>query len=268
MILVRVKSLIIFVKCTNKQEFSCPLPTFCTFPASLIHEEFSVVKKWSLLLLFVLFACESEDDALKQPTSLEFRLDVVRQASKGGRLRFTGGAINISSFSFEGEREQGDDYEFEREYANGLLLNFDLSQSIPEWQFDIPQGTYTKIEFEFEIESKGSSSLELQGRFIDEDGEEFPLLMQLSAFDYFEVDARNAQGGREIILVEGSPAIGELIFDPNHWFEEIDLEDLDEAEFTEYNGLETLLINDSLNADLLDDLKSELDEKLTLIIRS
>jgi len=191
---------------------------------------------------------------------------VVREATKGGKLAFNKGFLILSSFTFDGDRLQGGDAYFEKEYEDGLLVPFEPGQAIPQLNFTIPQGSYSEIEIDLEVEADDDITLQVSGVYEHSSGSTYPIVLQVDNFEIFVVNARNPEGGNEIILVSGQNNFGAITLNPVHWFANIDTEDLDQAERTLFEGLETILINEDFNEDIYDDVEDRLDELMELII--
>lgn len=226
-----------------------------------------IMKRIILLAFLLLQACGSDEgDVLKQPASLNFKMDVVREATKGGKLAFDKGFLILSEFTFDGDRVQGGDTYFEKEYEDGLMVPFEPGQAIPQLNFTIPQGSYSEIEIEFEVEADDDISLQVSGQYENSSGSTYPIVLQVDNFEIFAVNARNSQGGNEIILVSGKNNFGAITLNPVHWFANVDIKDLDQAELTLFEGIETILINDDFNDDIYDDVEDRLDELMELII--
>jgi hypothetical protein len=218
-----------------------------------------------LILLFGLQACETTDDVLKQPTGIDFNFGFTTNSALSGAVRFESGSLTLSRFSFEGERVQGDDAYFEKDFSDGLTIG--IFNGDPALNFEIPQGTYNRIEVEFELQSAGSQSLELRGSFTDDDGESYPLVLKLGNYYYLEVEANRNQSGGEINLLDDQRYSAEIQLNPAHWFRELDEDDLEDAEIINYQGQPTLLISEQHNEELWDEIIDDLDERLELVIR-
>ncbi len=83
---------------------------------------------------------------------------------------------------------------------------------------------------------------------------------------FFGVNARNVNGGSEIILVADQMNSGTIVLNPVHWFSGVSTEDLDEASLENFEGQQTILINDSHNEDILDEVEDKIDELLDFVI--
>ncbi len=221
----------------------------------------------ALVVLISLQACSSADESdLKEPTTLEFRMDLVREATKGGALSFNGGFLILSRFTFDGDRVQGGDSYFDREYEDGLYVPFEAGTPIGDLNFMVPQGTYTEIEVEFEIESDDDLSLQAEGIYTNSDGATYPVVLQLEKLEIFGVNARNDAGNSEVILTANRMNLGNITLNPVHWFSSVSIEELDEAETVDFEGVETILINEEVNEDIYDEVEDRVDELMELVI--
>ena len=220
--------------------------------------------------LLLLLACSSDEFSLKQPTSISFKMDVNRVPTKAGKLSFNDGFLILSRFTFDGDRVQGGDNYFDRRFESGLKVPFDSDNGLFDLNFEVPQGNYSRIEVEFEIEYKSELadevSLQVSGTYTNSDGSTYPIVLQLEELKFFGVNARNVNGGSEIILVADQMNSGTIVLNPVHWFSGVSTEDLDEASLENFEGQQTILINDSHNEDILDEVEDKIDELLDFVI--
>ena len=213
-----------------------------------------------IALLLIFNACGDERDKWKQPSAVDFRIDLNREATNSGNLRFIGGSIVLSEFSFEGERLQGEDYYFDKPFPEGLEVKLSSSNAPPELKFDIPQGNYTQITIEFEAETEDDKSIIIEGTYTNSSGTSYPVLLEIEADEIFTVIAKDASGGREIVLNKDIPSTATIILDPVYWFGHVSTSMLDNADLVELNGRLTILINEEENEDILDEIEDRIDE--------
>lgn len=214
-----------------------------------------------LLFLALLYFPSCKKNQLKKPTDVSFKADINRASNSSGSLIFTGGNINIAEFDIEGKRQQGDDISFSKEFENGLLINFDPNNSIPEIDFDIPQGIYESLEISFKtFENESDITITCLGEYTKNSGTIIPLQFEFMSSEYFSISAEDDNGSANVTLDKDTPAIGLIIFDPIYWFEIIPPSSLENASLTELNGIETLLINESANENLYELIVSRIEE--------
>ncbi|PCJ84230.1 MAG: hypothetical protein COA57_09505 [Flavobacteriales bacterium] len=217
-------------------------------------------------LLLCSTSCNENRKKWKQPTDVSFRMDVNRSPASNGNLVFNGGIIVLERFEFDGKREQGEDVYFRNDYDE-LNISFDSNTSIAELDFDIPQGTYTKIEIEIETDSESDISILVEGDYTTTTGTTYPLRLELESVEIYTVVATDAGGSTEIILDTDVPATSVIMLDPAHWFGTVSASMLDDADLTDVDGAQTILINDETNEDIFDEIEDRMDEATEVIFQ-
>lgn len=224
-----------------------------------------------LLLSCLLFSCEKEEE-FKIPVEVGFFVDMHRTTDPGSRLQLTEGYIVLSSFGFEGYREQAEKVRFEKEYRKGLFVPFSPDQPIKELLFQIPQGVYNQISISFEAldeddsdDDDGKSSLVVKGSYRTQSGNTYPLLVELQSPEEFRVKAKSKPDGNQIILKREAPASAHIKLNPAYWFQAVTLTLLDQAELVELNGVLTILINEDVNEGVYNILESRLGKATEVI---
>lgn len=224
-----------------------------------------------LLLSCLLFSCEKEEE-FKIPVEVGFFVDMHRTMDPGSRLQLTEGYIVLSSFGFEGDREQAEKVRFEKEYSKGLFVPFSPDRPIKELLFQIPQGVYNQISISFEVfdeddsdEDAEKSSLVVKGTYRTPSGNIYPLLVELWSSEEFRVKAKSEPDGNQIILKREAPASAHINLNPAYWFQAVPLALLDQAELVELNGVPTILINEDVNEEVYDILESRLGKAAEVV---
>ncbi|TNE70821.1 MAG: hypothetical protein EP333_09835 [Bacteroidetes bacterium] len=196
--------------------------------------------------LFFLFSCNK----WKQPTDTRFYCDINRAATLDDQLTFTGGQIILSSFVFEGERKKGDDVFFEQQFNNGLVVPFDLNNTVQELNFDIPQGVYVRIELVIST-TADNESITVYGNYQYTSGDYVPFVFVFTDSEEFEVEAENEDGG-DILLDKDQLSRAKIIIDPSYWFSPVPKSFFEGATLTNINGINTILIDKNSNEDIYD----------------
>ncbi len=195
---------------------------------------------------------------------VSFAVDMQREQATGSGLRFTEGHAVLSSFEFEGDREQAESVHFEKEYGQGLYIPFSPNQAPGELKFQVPQGSYRRIAISFETaegdeeEESGGSGLVVKGVYRTGSGSELPLLFELSSSGEFETVAKSVSGGSQVVLKREAPASATIRLNPLYWFQAVPSSSLDNAEVFEVNGVATILINEEANEHIYEIVVSRL----------
>ena len=206
----------------------------------------------------------SKDDKWTLPTDVSFKMDVNRSSLHSGQLNFTGGTFNLTEFEIEGVRTQSDDIYFQRSFGGGTTISLN-NNVIPSLDFDIPQGTYTKIEMAFEAEANGDKSITIQGFYTNSSSTTYPLLLEIEEIELYSVIAKNSLGNSQIILSEDIASQVRIEIDPVYWFQSVSTTMLDNATLVNVGGNPTILINDSYNGDILDIVDDQIDKGTDIV---
>lgn len=218
------------------------------------------LKLITAFFVFTLFSCKKEDK-WKLPTDVGFRVDINRSSSSDGKLVFTKGTIILASFSFEGDREQGDDVSFSKSFTAGLSIPFDPNNPITELDFDIPQGTYSKISIAFEtFDDYGDICILVEGTYTNSDGTNYQIRFEFLDSEYFSIVAEDDTGNREIVLNKDIAASARIKLDPVYWFQVVSASLLDNADLVNVNGTPTIVISENENDNIYDMVVGRLDK--------
>ncbi len=210
-------------------------------------------------------ACKKEQDKWKQPSDVRFKVDIKKNESASDKLQFIGGTINISEFSIDGTRVQGEDPYFETSFDDGLLIEFDSVNSVGGLSFDIPQGTYTRLNVKFKAESYGENTMVILGTYKNDDDELIPLRFESASSQIYNVTAKTSAGNPEIILSEENGSIGTILLDPVYWFGNVSEYSLENADLFEVEGEMTILINEDTNKTIQNKIKNRIDKSTEII---
>jgi len=223
------------------------------------------------IVFTVLFTCPSckkkkEREKWKLPTDVSFKMDINRTVTSGGNLAFTGGAIILGSFTFDGNRTQADDVFFVNNYS-GLSISFDPNNSVAELDFDIPQGTYSKISVSFQtFGNAGDDHIVITGTYKNSVTDSiYPLRFEFEAMEFYTVISKDASGNSEIILDESVASTATITLDPVFWFQTISTSSLDNATLVNISGVPTILITDAKNEDIFDLVVDRVDDATEVV---
>lgn len=224
------------------------------------------------VLLGLLSSCQDHEE-FKIPTDVGFQVDMNRNASTNGRLIFNEGHIMLSSFSFDGRREEGGDIYFEKSYEQGLLITFHPDIMVEALQFKIPQGNYTRIKIALETQDSADvSAIVVTGSYLLSNGTRYPIRFEFSAALDLELESRDEAGNIQIVLKKGTPATATIKFDPVKWFEAVPASYLDNAELVmeeQEEGVEAgtpyMLISEESNEHIYELILSKLAQSAKIV---
>lgn len=218
-----------------------------------------------LLLSSFLFSCQDEQE-FKIPVEADFYMDIHRNVVANSRLQFYDGYIIISSFEFEGDREQASEVAFSREYEQGIPIAFTSDQAVEALKFQIPQGNYTGISIAFEtFDDFEENNLVVEGSYQTSEGIRYPLVFALNSSESFEIEAESYSDGNQIIVKKEAPVSAYIKLNPVHWFKYIPLSLLDEAEVGLWNGVSAIVISEETNEEIYDLIMDRLSEAAEVI---
>lgn len=184
----------------------------------------------------------------KQTTTVDFQFYITPSESSEF-LHFSSGSMIIREIDFSGDRKKGGGVNFTNSISNAAVLNFNNGTSIPPIRYDIPQGTYTKINLIIKaFDEDPSPSLSLYGYYVDDDSDTIPIIYEFHSGVNFNVTGKTSSGSSEIVLIEDKPATCQITFDPNYWFDTVTENLLDDADESEVDGESTIVINETNNA--------------------
>jgi len=206
---------------------------------------------YSFIIFMFLSGCKKNE--LKKPTDVTFRMDINRNVSQQGHLVFTDGYVVIQNFEIDGDRKEGEDILFEKNFPQGLKVNFSPTNNISELVFDIPQGDYTDLVITFSTEYDNNNNiLSVNGTYTNTSGISFPIVYEYKDDDEITVNGVDADGDATIILDKNTPQNTLVKLDPIYWFAPVSNNLFDNASFVDINGTQTILINSSTNEDIYD----------------
>ena len=216
-----------------------------------------------IFIILTVVSCNKSE--WKKPTEVAFLVDVNKDASLDGKLFFTEGQIVLRNITFDGKRIQADDVYFEADFDKGLKVALSSTTANSDLVFDIPQGTYSSVRIDFEAEQSDNELIVIKGFYTNSNDVERPVILEIEEIEFYDKIAKTAQGDVEIDLVAGNPKKGTILLDPVFWFGTFSLNQLDNAETTLVNGVETILINEEKNESLHNIIEDRIgaNEKVT-----
>lgn len=216
-----------------------------------------------LLYSFCFYSCKK--DKWDEPTNVKFIVDINRTPGLGGKLTFSKGTIVLENFSFDGDRVQGDDVYFSNSYSTGLNISFNSNATVGELNYDIPQGTFTRIKIAFSTYgSTNDNHIVIEGIFNSSMGNDYPIRFEFKAKESFSVISQNSSGSSEIILKKDNPMTPKIIFDPVYWFLPVSQNLLNNADIVDIGGIQTILINSSTNTEIFDIVASRIGDEVKI----
>lgn len=209
--------------------------------------------KYFFIIVILLVSCSKHK--LKQPCTLQISTSFKETGGGNGNLD-NEGTINLHRITFTGVREEGDDVEIEMEPESKTL--FLGEQSASGLNLDIPVGVYK--EFQLKIRLNENNSLELTKK--SNSPVQDPLIIQLSD----DIDLIFAGKSKTSELKKHETYDCKLIWDYNVLFAGINGMSWANAQISNVQGQNVVLINETINTLIFDKIKSNLSHALTVKI--
>ncbi|MBI3135475.1 MAG: hypothetical protein HYZ14_12435 [Bacteroidetes bacterium] len=201
----------------------------------------------------------------KEPTEVGFYMDITETSSIDGQLTFTGGEIVLEYFEFDGERQKGDDVFFTKDFQDGLTIPFDETMKIEAMDFVIPQGIYKRLDIRFKTSDDLTEvSLVVTGNYSFSGGGSVPVRFEIENTQSFEARAE-AEDGADIVLDKDIYSPAKIILDPAYWFEPVPASSFDDADLTDIEGVNTLLISKDVNEEIYNMVLDRVDEAVVIL---
>lgn len=214
-----------------------------------------------ILTILLLSSCNK----WKEPTDVDFFVDIDKTPTINDQLTFTGGEIILEYFDFDADRDKGDDVFFDKGFENGLIIPFNINQTVVELEFIIPQGVYKRIDIGFRtFDDNGDNCILVLGNYDYINGNTIPFRFEFTDSEQFKIRAENNDGS-DIILDKDVMSPAKIILNPSHWFQPVPVNDFENATITNIGGVNTILITKNENDDIYDLILDRLDESALII---
>jgi len=211
--------------------------------------------------MLLIFSCNK----WKEPTEVDFYVDIDKTPTVNNQLAFTGGEIIVEYFDFDADRDKGEDVIFSKEFSTGLIIPFNINQPVAELDFVIPQGIYKRIDISFKtFDDNSDNCILILGDYTYLDGSIIPFRFEFTDSEEFSIRAENDDGG-EIVLDKDRLSPAKILLNPSHWFQVLSVNDFQNATLTTVDGVSTIVINKNENDNIYDLVINRLDESALII---
>lgn len=220
-----------------------------------------------IFFLFYLSGCQ-EKPKWKRPTTvaLDFKLEAPGNGGPG-TLTFTEGEIHISEITILGKLESGENYEFSRDFPQGLVVDFSNPALLDDLKFDIPQGNYTELKIHFQTMVNNQTIL-AKGIFDYNNPNKSDAIVtfEVDSIRVFDLLVTSAQGNSFLSILEGNSNNISILLNPPYWFKNVTSTMVNNSSSTIMNNQTHILINRLTNTNIYQAAEARIgdDEKSTL----
>ena len=223
------------------------------------------MKKINVIILFFIVSSLSSCNKWKEPTDVDFFVDINKTPTLNDKITFTGGEIILESFDFDAQRDKGEDVIFTQNFTNGLAIPFNINQIVEELEFVIPQGYYKRIDIGFRtFDNNENICLLVLGNYQYSNGDLIPFRFEFTDTEQFKIRAED-DNGNDIILDKDIVSPAKIILNPSYWFQPIPSNDFENATISQVNGINTIQINKNVNDNIYDLILNRIGESATII---
>ncbi len=233
------------------------------------------------LLIFLLLLTSCEKDELTLPAEVNFEFEFIahedgiigngpKKLSSNlqqppGKIEIDQGTLVIESIVFDGRRQEGEDVFFTSDLSEPVVVNLQTEESNKPLKFDIPQGIYNRIEIDIELDGNNKLPLVLEGNFKKGPLEEFPVRFEYDISEKIRVRAKPAGNIDNIVLKKDTPSIAKVRVDANSIFQLVNMSMINDANITDIDGEEVLLINNESNGNMYSIISARIDKSFDVI---
>ncbi len=107
----------------------------------------------SILIISGIFIVSCQKEKYKKPTSIDFKFEMNQDIDNSSTIRFQKGSILLNNIDVIGSRIKGGDINFNKQLTTPILVDLTSSSVVNELHLDLPQGDYTELSFNLNLES-------------------------------------------------------------------------------------------------------------------
>lgn len=233
-------------------------------------------------LMVLAGACAKDDSTMPAPVNLQMELssenvDIGARTTAKNTIRIERAQYRIAGMAFEGYRESGKDYFFNRMFEEASIVAVKAGGASSIVSFDMPQGVYDRIGISLQLKrSDGKSNdmvyneeaaIIMDGFYLNTRGEEIPLIFVYDFDETLSQTAKNAGGSDDIAVSQRQNNIASIAFDLSYWLQLINGRMLQGAKLTEVAGQPTIIISENENEHIFNLLTTRLENATQLTFR-
>lgn len=233
-------------------------------------------------LVLLLAACAKDESTRPAAVNLQMELsrenvDVGARISAKNTITIERAQYRISEMAFEGYRESGKDYFFNRGFEDAMLVEVNAGASSGILSFDMPQGVYERIGISLQLNrSDGKSNtaayneqaaIIMKGYYLNNKEEEIPLIFVYDFDETLSQTAKHAGGSGNIAVGQEQNNVASISIDLSYWLQLINGRMLQGAKLTPVDGEPTIIISEDQNENIFNLLNSRIKNATHLTFR-
>ncbi len=194
---------------------------------------------------------------LKQPASLSMNWKFNNTSTSNNAVQINSGYFYASEFSLNGSREEGEDVSITKSI---ISTKFSFSESnYLNFNIDVPMGDYKNFDVGIKLDnSQSESPIRLYGSFT-KDSVTYPVKIEWVKLDLLQFHAINA-----FSLIRKKSYNLYICMDVQKLLDNISSNFWMSASMSMENGVPTLIVNESTNANLYSKINTNLSSALTI----
>lgn len=216
-------------------------------------------------VVLLLGSCEKAE--LKKPTRVNFAFG-LNKAPGQSSVKINAGEINLVDFNITGDRIEGDDIAFNRSFSERIIIDVNGSGEVKELDFDLPQGEYSSILLNFNIDEDGADpALRLTGTYKPTSGPVHALIFEYFGSQTFNVTGEDDLADPTIVMDKDFDKKVTIEFDPVYWFESLTANQLDNADVNIVTGQDEIILSSTSNVALYEIVLNRMEDSNKAIFK-
>lgn len=233
-------------------------------------------------LMALLAGCAKDETTRPASVNLEMELSpdhvaVGARTNAKNTIWIERAQYRISEMAFEGYRESGRDYFFNKDFGDGLIVEVYAGLSSGIFSFDMPRGVYERIGITLQLNrSNGKSNtmayneqaaIIMRGYYLNNKEEEVPLIFVYDFDETLSQTAKSAGGSGNIAVGQGQNNVASISIDLSYWLQLINGRMLQGAKLTAVDGEPTIIISEDHNENIFNLLTTRIKNATQLTFR-
>ena len=228
-----------------------------------------------LFLIAVVAGLVSCKDELTLPAEVDFKFGMVpftnddAEAKSAGKSPSVGYAIDhgefvVEAIEFDGRRDQGKDVYFISNLSQKIVAELDKETTNIAVKFDVPQGSYNRIDIILHLGRNSDAPLVLIGNLNQGQAASVPIRFEFGFADEISIRAK-AKSGTSIVISRDKVTSAMVVVDTEFLFRFINPRVIALADMVDVDGVQTLLINHQRNVSIFNQVASRFHNSISVV---